>query len=315
MGRRRKEKLEFRYYEIPPGESVLALMGEDWVGPYGSTDTCRHFHNLFEIGYCRYGNGLLVLGEKEHVYEDEMISAIPANYPHITISEGEDSWEFLFFDPEELLAETFSDQPRLRDELLMYVNLRADFFRTDEQPELASTVKKLFREMREKQPFYRESVRHLIRIYLIELIRLREERLPELDARVFAGNAELQQVLPALRYIETHYPEEIRVSELASCCGLSEVHFRRVFEERVHMPPIEYLNRLRVRKACNVMVRRDCSMEVVAEECGFTCLSSFTRNFKKYMDVTPYQWKRNKENYQGRIMQYEISTQKGWNSL
>ncbi len=315
MRRRKKEKLEFRYYEIPPGESVLALMGEDWVGPYGSTDSCRHFHNLFEIGYCHYGNGLLVLGEEEHVYENEMISAIPANYPHITVSEGEDFWEFLFLDPEQLLQEMFPDQPRLQDELLERVNRRAELFYADDQPELSSTVRKLFREMSAKQPFYRESVRHLIRIYLLELIRLHEGKLPELDARVTAGNTELQQVLPALPYIETHYAEQIRAGELARCCGLSEVHFRRVFEERVHVSPIEYLNRVRIRKACRMMTQRDCSMEVVAEECGFACLSSFNRNFKKYMEVTPYQWKRNKNNYQSQIKQYNISTQKGWESL
>ena len=70
MGRKKRERLEFRFYEIPAGESALALFGEQWTGTYGHTDICMHFHNLFEIGYCHRGRGLLVLGEKEHVYED-----------------------------------------------------------------------------------------------------------------------------------------------------------------------------------------------------------------------------------------------------
>ena len=80
MGRRKRDKVEFRFYEIPHGESALALLGEAWVGAYGRGEVCLHFHNLFEIGYCHYGHGILILGEDEKPYEDAMISAIPANF-------------------------------------------------------------------------------------------------------------------------------------------------------------------------------------------------------------------------------------------
>ena len=63
MGRKKRDKLEFRFYEIPQGESVLALYGEQWIGTYGHNDICMHFHNLLEIGYCHHGRGLLVLDE------------------------------------------------------------------------------------------------------------------------------------------------------------------------------------------------------------------------------------------------------------
>ncbi len=32
MSRRKTEKLELRYYQLPPGSRVLALLGEAWVG-------------------------------------------------------------------------------------------------------------------------------------------------------------------------------------------------------------------------------------------------------------------------------------------
>ena len=32
MGRKKRDKIEFRFYELPQGESVLGLMGERWVG-------------------------------------------------------------------------------------------------------------------------------------------------------------------------------------------------------------------------------------------------------------------------------------------
>ena len=38
MGRKKRDKIEFRFYELPQGESVLGLMGERWVGMYGHQD-------------------------------------------------------------------------------------------------------------------------------------------------------------------------------------------------------------------------------------------------------------------------------------
>ena len=315
MGRRKKEKLELRFYEIPKGESVLALVGDDWVGRYGQNDVCKHFHNLFEIGYCHYGNGLLILGEREHVYEDGMVSAIPANFPHITVSEGEDFWEFLFFDPGELIARMYPGRPKLQAEKLALLSRDAGLFSVEEQPELAATVRKILREMREKKPYYRETVYKLMQICLLELLRVREEQAGEELPSVGNDVGAMGQILPALAFIDAHYAENIRASQLAARCGLSEAHFRRLFEERVHMPPMDYLNRIRVQKACQLLNRRDCAMDVVAEECGFSSLSAFNRNFKKFMDSTPYQWKRSKNNYQRRLQEYSISKQKGWEGL
>ena len=72
MGRKKRDKIEFRFYELPQAENVLALMGDRWVGTYGHKDRPNdlHFHNLFEFGYCRRGSGVMILGEKRNNYHD-----------------------------------------------------------------------------------------------------------------------------------------------------------------------------------------------------------------------------------------------------
>jgi len=315
MSRRKRDKLEFRFYELPRGEKVLALTGEDWVGTYGHDDICMHFHNLFEIGFCHHGYGMLTLGEKEYVYEDGMLSAIPANYPHITLSEGEDAWEFLFFDPDELLREMYPDNPGLQEEKLSVINKRADLFRSEDRPELAAVVVRLLREAREKKPYYQEAVEHLVKLYLLELIRIQEKRADESMWMMPSNSATIAQVAPSLQYMEAHYAEHLRAEDLAAACGMSEVHFRRLFKENLDMVPMDYLNLIRIQKACALINRRDCPMEVVAESCGFSSLSTFTRNFRKYLNTTPYQWKLNKERSRRRLSAYEVSTQKGWEKL
>ena len=62
----------------------------------------------------------------------------------------------------------------------------------------------------------------------------------------------------ALRYVEEHYreplhAEQLRVGDLAAVCGLSETHFRRLFQKNMQLTPMEYVNKVRIREACRLM--------------------------------------------------------------
>ena len=308
MGRSKRQRLEFRFYEIPQSEYVLALLGDSWRRVYGHDVQHLHFHNLMEIGICHEGRGVLTLDKRECMYTGGMISVIPASFPHNTRSEGEDFWEYLFLDPAQLVRELYPNSKKLQEEKLALLNRRALLLGEDEGAALTGAAREIIREMQRHEPYYRDVTRDLVKILLLRLLRLNEEpgaqELPEGAAR--------PQILPALSYIEEHYRGDIRAEELAKQCGLSEPHFRRVFREYVNMPPIDYLNSVRIREACRMMDRRDCAMDLVASECGFSSVSSFTRNFRKFLGTTPYQWKLQREKRENRLRDYSITLLKGW---
>jgi AraC-type DNA-binding domain-containing proteins len=311
MGRNKRERLEFRYYEIPQKESVLALLGDSWRGPYGRDDKYLHFHNLLEIGVCHQGRGILTLGDRECPYSDGMISVIPANCPHTTLSENEDFWEFLFLDPAQLLKEMYPNDAGLREKQLAVINRRALLLEPAEGAALSSLALGIIAEMQRREPYYREAVRHLVKVFLFCLMRLNEE----LGGATAQETLSRPQIQPALAYMEANFRNDIRAEDLAKQCGLSEPHFRRVFREYVSMPPIDYLNSVRIREACRIMDQRDCSMDLVASECGFSSVSAFTRNFKKLLGTTPYQWKLEQERRGAHLRDYNITVLKGWESL
>ena len=87
--------MEFRFYELPQGESALVLCGESWKRVYGHEEFHLHFHNLLEIGICREGDGNMYLDEDIYQYHDGDITFIPENFPHVTVSYGEvvNFWE------------------------------------------------------------------------------------------------------------------------------------------------------------------------------------------------------------------------------
>ena len=54
---------------VPEKCPVLALLGEKWVQNYGYQIDYLHFHNMMEIGVCYYGEGTIVLEDKEIPYD------------------------------------------------------------------------------------------------------------------------------------------------------------------------------------------------------------------------------------------------------
>lgn len=85
----------------------------------------------------------------------------------------------------------------------------------------------------------------------------------------------------ALSYIDDHYSEDIRIGDLANEGCLSETHFRRLFNEAVSMAPNDYVNLVRIQKACDLLRFSDDSMTDIAMKTGFDSQVSFNRNFVK----------------------------------
>lgn len=125
-------------------------------------------------------------------------------------------------------------------------------------------------------------------------------------------NARNFQIVQALNYVKKHYNQDIRIKELADSCNMSESNFRRIFQECMHMIPKDYVNMIRIREASKILLSSYATMDEVAYQVGYGNVSSFNRNFKKIIGMTPYQWKRSPDNYVGQMLDLKISALKGW---
>ena len=104
--------------------------------------------------------------------------------------------------------------------------------------------------------------------------------------------SDVSQISAALEYIGERYMEHIKTKTLAAACNLSETHFRRLFAEYMKMTPLEYINLVRIQKACDLMKKTRYSMEEVAARVGYPAISTFNRNFRKIIGTSPYQYKK-----------------------
>ena len=96
----------------------------------------------------------------------------------------------------------------------------------------------------------------------------------------------------ALSYFHEHYREKVYIRDLASCAGLNEQYFCRLFRRVIRMSPVEYMNSYRMKKAVALLERSDLPVTEVAYECGFHDMGGFIREFKKMTETTPLQYRR-----------------------
>lgn len=83
------------------------------------------------------------------------------------------------------------------------------------------------------------------------------------------------------------FRENLRMGDLASEAGVHPVHLARVFRAREGQTPGEYVQRLRIRTACELLRQCETSLAAVALDCGFADQSHFTRTFKRVVGSTP----------------------------
>lgn len=309
MPKKKKQPAEFRFYEIPQDEPVLALMGDKWIQVYGENINNQHFHNLLEIGICHYGDGELMIEEEHYRFSSDMIACIPANILHVTWSDkGVPAfWEYLYIDPEMILRTMGNLSIQEVRDLLESIQQKAFFIHFNENPLIASLVKVIFKEMKQKQDFYRSTVAGLIYSLLFAIARTNGKKMS--TSNIKTSGLQLEK---AIAYVELNYQKSFKIAELATECHMSETHFRRIFQEKMNMTPIEYVNFIRVKKACEIIDKTEISMEEVAERVGFITPSTFNRNFRKIIGTSPYQWKKRPDNHEGKLLKYNISALKGW---
>lgn len=309
---KQKKQIEYRYYEIPNGHYVLALLGDSWEQSYGAAvENLLHFHNYMEIGYCYWGNGKLTIEDSNVNYKGGIISIIPENIPHETksLNNGICKWEYLFIDIDNFIRNEISFSRIMPEEVIKTLNSQAYVIQWSQNKALTSIVKNIIEEYREKKPHYKHAVKGYLKAFVVELLRISEDMSSSLTLEEKKVNSYIEK---SVNYISEHYADEIKMSDVADECGLSESHFRRIFEETMSMKPLDYLNMIRIDKACEIIQNKDYAMEEVGFRVGYQTPSTFNRNFKKLTGKTPYQWKKEENTIGITKKNYQISAKKGW---
>lgn len=98
----------------------------------------------------------------------------------------------------------------------------------------------------------------------------------------------VERVNAAIDYIVTRLDQPLRLEDIAQVACFSPFHFHRVFSSIIGETLGEFVKRLRLERALQIMSHdKSRSLTNVALDCGFSSSSDFSRSFKQRFGVPP----------------------------
>lgn len=105
------------------------------------------------------------------------------------------------------------------------------------------------------------------------------------DSEVY-GREERMAVRRVREYLIEAHASNVSLEDLAKVASLSPYHLHRIFTREVGMSPHAFQTQVRISRA-RVLLNEGKPLHVVAAETGFADQSHFTREFKRYIGLTP----------------------------
>ena len=114
---------------------------------------------------------------------------------------------------------------------------------------------------------------------------------------VVASREELSQrvddpVQTACDFISAHYPEEVRLQDLAEVASVSPSHLIRLFKRQTGTTPHDYLLRHRITQAKMLLAETTLTSAAIAQEVGFASESNFSYRFSRMVGQSPRAWRQ-----------------------
>ena len=113
------------------------------------------------------------------------------------------------------------------------------------------------------------------------------ERKHEIVENIYLSNMK--------KYISDNWNKKITVADVTNAAGLSKSYGAAFFKENIGMPMMNYIIRVRIEKACEMLKYSDDMIYEIAENTGFNDLYHFSNAFKKNVGMSPTKY-REEEN-------------------
>jgi len=109
-----------------------------------------------------------------------------------------------------------------------------------------------------------------------------------------AGDRQDERIRKAVHLLCLQPEERLTVAALARRCGLSRSRFAELFREQAGVPPVEFLENQRLRRARELLEHTSLNVSEISEQSGFASPFYFSLRFKKHFGQSPRDYRRAK---------------------
>jgi len=248
-----------------------------------------HSHEFHELVVVLSGKGTHITDNGDYQIEGGDVFVIRGNMRHGYANTEKMALVNIIYDPKRLnLPMTllrdlpgyhvlFRIAPKMREYNQFHKPLRLS---EEELAETAGMIWRLEQELNRKNPGYKFAACSWL-MNLITFLSRCYSRVPSHAEKPFV------KIGDVLSFIEKNYKEEITIKQLTKIAGMSESTLMRYFRKIMNRSPIDYIIRVRINKAAELLKSGNMRVTEAAYECGFSDGNYFSRQFKKILGRSP----------------------------
>ena len=103
-----------------------------------------------------------------------------------------------------------------------------------------------------------------------------------------------QLISDCIQYLRENYSQKITIEELSNNFFLSKSYLSSLFRQATGSSVVEYLQHIRIDKACELLTGTDLSITEISALVGYTDYRFFNKSFKKITGCTAQQYRKNR---------------------
>ncbi|MGQ9571435.1 MAG: helix-turn-helix domain-containing protein [Thermodesulfovibrionales bacterium] len=253
------------------------------------------YHDFFEIAYIYKGKGtfhfegksyeasegdIFVIGNTEfhrlEAYQDEPLKTIDLYFmPEFVYSIGQNSFDLDYLRP-------FLDHSTEFRNKIPSCDCNSSL--------VLKIIKKMYYEKLEKRDFYQLAVKNYLTQLL--LLILRHFRKFSTDLLEYTKRKkDIERLKNVFSFLQKHYTEDISLDIVAEMACMSPFYFCKFFKRVTGSTLMDYVFRLRIDRAKELLLSSDLTITEIAYETGFESHSYFDRIFRRFTKLSPHNYR------------------------
>ena len=151
--------------------------------------------------------------------------------------------------------------------------------------DLTNTAFFIYEALIERDLGYVVLFESLSRMFLVKLIR--KYGMAHTDRYEAVKGFTAYQYKRVLEFVKENFAQPLVLEDLAAVAGISPYHFSRLFKQMIGQSPMQYVQAQRLEEAKKLLKDPELPIVEVADHCGFSDQSHFSRFFKRYEGFSP----------------------------
>ena len=248
-----------------------------------------HYHTLIEISLVLHGRGIYKTNNQVYSIQKDDIFLYRPNEAHCITDIDENGMEllnlhispyYLYTNFQSVLSSNYIKI--LAANFSLKSNKINDVLPPEQLDEVRTLILSIRRELENKKSDYITFVCNYISAILILISRsYKNVKVSQKEKQSY------QRLIQAIKYIDTHFKEDITLDNIARKVGYSRCYFSSIFKKCMGMSIWDYICIKRIEEALTQIKTTDKNITDIALDCGFNTAVNFNKLFKKYTNVTP----------------------------